>query len=588
MKRLLFVLPALACLLAFAACEKTGNESTDFLMWDSAVNTYDVDKGGEVAVSATITASGGLNTISVAIPAWSVTGAPKTDVIEVTGSPKTYEFTYTVKVDADAQIGQKTVAFTMKDHNNKEVKQDVIINVQSDKVLPVLTIITPENNADCSPDEDLVINITATDDLKMKSLAVVCEELELSETAVPEADPKSVTINKTLSLTGRNGTFVITVTATDDQLNVTTETRTIQILYSSKPRITANSSHSLCGVAGGTMPLDFKIESNPLHPIVSVSFKCSTLSLDKNYTPAENQWSYTLTEEFPVVTGDDLRNVPFTITAKNDIDEIGTYTGSLDIIKDVYMIGRATIAKEKQDMAVLMAKETGNSNVFTGITWVDVAGDGIKFLSKQSWEDFNWGLDANGNVVSPDSEFIPIGATGYHKVTFNPATREYTIAPYTVTDEPKSTMIYLNGHSFYLWDGSSWKMQEDWGAVEAFKTYPGNPHRFYIDIKTGLEGSNVCLFKIWGQETYADGEIFYSYHSEDMDGNGWDYHWWHFVGPLYIKDSFYKIPYYREDGRKETVMRLTVDTYLMYMSWMPLKEQFDAGWTIYPEVYTGW
>ena len=193
--------------------------------------------------------------------------------------------------------------------------------------------------------------------------------------------------------------------------------------------------------------------------------------------------------------------------------------------------------------------------------------------------------------MSPESSFIPAEGTGYYKCSFNPATWEYSLEPVTVSDEPVTDELYLNGNAFSYWNetAGAWAEVTDWAAVIPFKQHPDNPHCFYIDVKTGPEGSNVALWKIFGQ-TELEGEgLFYGVNDapDAAVGNSeWKYYWWEYCGPAYMYTTFEDTSYFREDGRKGAVMRLTIDTWLGYFSWMPLKEQQDAGWDIYPATYT--
>ena len=361
----------------------------------------------------------------------------------------------------------------------------------------------------------------------------------------------------------------------------------------SKPKITYEQEIPVCGVSGGTLPFRFKIESNGKHPLKTVQITCAALGIDETVQPEQTTSSWEMDHSVNLAEGIPAQqNVSFTIKAVNDIDGTAEYNGTLNVIENVYLIGRGTLALEKEGQAILMEQDAENPDVFSAVTWINKSGLGVKFLSERSWNAFNWGLGQDGNnIVSPESSFIPVNGTGYYRCSFNPTTWEYSFDPVTVSDEPVTEELYLNGNAFSYWDeaGQTWTPVPSWSGVVPFRQHPDNPHCFYIDVKTGPANSDVALWKIFGQTALEGEGLFYGVNAEPdtaPGGSQYVWQWWEYCGPAYRYSTFDDISYFKEGSRTDAVMRLTVDTWLGYMSWMPLKEQQDAGWEIYPELYT--
>lgn len=567
-------------MISLNSCQENISEES-LLTWDSETTSYRTDIGGEVFISAEIVATDGLDIIIADIPAWSAGGSPERETIEITGSPKKYTFNYEVSLPEDAEAGDHKLVFTLKDYAGKEYMQSIDVFVASDDIQPELEIISPENEIEVFPDGTVVFDVRATDNLKMKEVVILCEKLGFNRTFVPEENDKSVYANCEVDLNNcAPGNYEFVIKAVDAQLNETVITRTIKAVWSSKPRIHYEQSVPVCGVSGGSLPFKFKIETNEKHPLKTVKILCPALSIDESVQPETGTWSFAMNHiiSLPQETPGQ-RNLEFNVIATNDIDESTEYKGTLHIFDKIYLIGRGTLAFEKQGSAIPMQQETENPDVFSAVTWINKVGLGVKFLAAPSWDDFNWGLDASGeNIVSPESNFITTEKTGYYKCRFNPVTWEYSLTELTVSDAPETDELYLNGNAFwYKNESGDWVEQGDWSAVLPFKKHPANPHCFYIDVKTGPEGSNVALWKIFGQPTYEGTGLFYAINADASDAGQWMYHWWEYCGPYYKYSTFDETAYFREDGRKDEVMRLCVDTWLGYMSWMPLTEYEAAG-----------
>ncbi len=377
-----------------------------------------------------------------------------------------------------------------------------------------------------------------------------------------------------------DGGEAVAVKATDNKVAAAPSTIVnLNDLSSSAPTIERVGVSPLCGVAGGTVPFEFTIATNSI-PLSNIVISCEALSLNEVIVPEGNSKSYDLKKEIAVASGVSLRNAAYKVVVTNTMGQSAEYEGTLNIIDRVYAIGTGTMAKEKVGQALPMTQSQTNPNEFEFITWINVVGEGVKFLSAPSWEDFNWGLNENGSIVSPQSDFIRTESTGYHKFTFNAATWKYKVEKVEAPATPATSELWLNGW-LYEWDGQQWCERGWWDRQ--FKVHPDNPHCFYFDMKTGPEGSNVAVWKI---RERLDGGRYYGFNSSEEPGGNWNYYWWEKAAPYYIYDSGDKVPSFREDGRKNAVMRLMVDTFTGHMSWMPLKEQVDAGWTIYPPMYT--
>lgn len=577
-----FTLPCLAIGLMAMSC-KSNQEQPLLLEWGGGDTVFSTDVGVDVMVQSDVLSSEGLNTIEVELPAWSAGEDATTELLEITGSPRKYSLKYEVPVSEKAAVGEHIVKFRLSDWAGNSAVQEVTVNVKGDNVNPELTMTSPENGIELMMDETVMFSALATDDLKMKDVVISCPALGYEQTFLPSFDARKVEVNHEYRAGEQFGEFEFIITATDAQMNSVRQSVTIRIVqFSSKPRIEKLGCNPVCGVSGGTLPLRFRIAANESHPLTSIVFKCAALSIEEIIAPGVWSYEMNLNLSVPAATPGQ-RDLEYCIVAVNDKSETTEHKGTLNIFDKVYAIGRGTMAKEKQGYAIPMTRSASDPNEFEFVTWINAVGDGVKFLSERSWDAFNWGVNSEGEIVSPESGFIKTEATGYHKFTFNPTTWTCRVEPVTVPDTPETGQLWLYGQ-FNEWDGSAWQWR-DWWYVQ-FRRHPENPHCFYIDVKTGGEGTNVALWKVGAQS--GDG-TFYGFNEPDMnvyDGQLWDYHWWENIAAYHKYASYTKVPYYREDGRKDTVMRLVVDTYLGYMSWMSLKEQVDAGWTIYPPMYT--
>ena len=589
------MLSAALLLLPLQGCQENLTEEWQ-LSWNSETLSYRTDIGGDVYISAEITATDGLDIITVDIPAWSSSVEAEREVIEITGSPRKYSFNYEVQLPDDAEVGEYGLSFTLLDYSGNEYVQKIDVIVASDDIKPELEILSPEEGAEITPDGTVTFEVSASDNLKMKEILISCEKLAFEESFLPVDNEKEVTVDYSIDLNEyapELGDYEFVIKAVDAQLNDTSAVRTVKVAYSSKPRITYGQRIPVCGVSGGTLPFRFKIETNDEHTLKSVQIICGAIGLNETVLPEqetslwEMDYSVNLSEGIPA-----QQNVSFTLKAVNDIDETTEYTGTLNVIENVYLIGRGTLALEKEGQAILMEQDAENPDVFSAVTWINRSGLGVKFLSEPSWNAFNWGLDSEGdNIVSPESNFIPVNGTGYYKCSFNPVTWEYSLESVTADEEPITTELYLFGDVFSYWNESegAWTQIPGWSGIAPFKRHPDNPHCFYIDVKTGPANSDVALWKIFGQTALEGEGLFYGVNAEPdtaPGGSQYVWQWWEYCGPAYRYSTFDDISYFKEGSRTDAVMRLTVDTWLGYMSWMPLKEQQDAGWEIYPELYT--
>lgn len=186
----------------------------------------------------------------------------------------------------------------------------------------------------------------------------------------------------------------------------------------------------------------------------------------------------------------------------------------------------------------------------------------------------NWGLNNKNELVSADSEFIKPSTAGYYKLTFNPVDWTYTATKYTVNEDPKHSEMYIFGHRFKYKDATGWKDLNNWNDPMVKMTqYPTNPHRFYLDIMTGPAQINGnwerrAIFKFAAQNNFNDGGSYYGI--KDTSDDKWV--WWEYSGPIYQFTKAGEAPNLVEDSRSDAEMRIVIDTYLMYMSWMPLDQ----------------
>jgi hypothetical protein len=606
MKRSLFLVPFMA-LLTLVGCKKGPETSTDVEApkWEAAADAYFGDIGETITVTATVIAKAGLDRIEVTIPAWNLDGKADTDEILATGSPKSFPVSYEVKIPETAAIGEKTFVFTMYDAKGQTSAQNVTVTVKDDNTAPMLQITSPEEDAVLSPNQQLSFVMVATDNLKMRDVVISCDDIEFEETFTPTAaNPATVSVNYNLPLTDMSGEYTFKIVATDASGNEATESRKISVLFDSKPRIVNNLPHDILGVVGGTAIVDFLIESHQLHPLTEVTISIPALEMSQSMPLEAEQWQVELKMEIPVpaeISDDMTRNIAYSITAKNDVEsETTVHNGTINLFKQIFMVGRGTMAREKASYAIPLTQSTENPNVFEGLTWIDVVGDGIKLMDSRVagdvTPDFIWGLDSDGKVISNNTDLNAEGCNyfvtankGYHKITFNPATWEYTLEQHTAPAVGKHELVHLNGARWLWWDETNniWiDWGDNWGGVMPMKHHPDTPHRFYVDIRTYSTDEIACLFRFFGQADYSTpGGIYYGV--TDVEIGAWVDIWWEWAGPLYERDTYEKCSYLCGKGRMNALTRITFDSYLGQFSWISLEEELSWGWEVYPPKYTG-
>lgn len=540
----------------------------------SDTTEYYAEKGLSVNIKAKVIAENGIKDIYVTIEAWKDGDSAIQEVIHVKGSPKIYDLSYVITIPEDAASRENTVTFVMEDYQGIRKEYKVTVFAKDDLEEPTMTIDSPFDGQSFSPMDKLQFRIMVTDNLKMGHVTITCDEISFSKTYTPSpSDPSSIIIDDELALDNLAGEYTFTITATDAQNNSVTETRKIGVMIPSLPGVYNLMDHEICGVSGGSIKFKFNIVTSYEHQITEVKLECSDLAISKTYTPGTSEFD--LEEEFSVASGIGYtRNIPLKITAKNDIGEESVWEDVCHIIKDVFIVGKGTLARENEGQAIPM-QLSSTQNEFEAITWVEKAGDGFKFLSATTWNDFNWGLNTKNELVSTDSEFIKPLAAGYYKLTFNPVDWTYTATEHTVTEAPKHSEMYIFGHCFKYKEGTDWKDLNGWNDPMVKMTpYPTNPHRFYLDIMTGPEQVNGnwerrAIFKFAAQNNFNDGGSYYGMQS--TSGEKWV--WWEHAGPIYPFTTAADAPYLVEDSRSNAEMRIVIDTYLMYMSWIP-KDQY--------------
>ncbi len=561
--------------LLFAYSCQDDPESLQYYGFEVSSDTseYYGEKGLNVNVKAEVTAGNGIKDIYVTIGAWKDGDSETQDVIHVKGSPKIYELSYVINIPEDAASRENTVTFVIEDYQGAKKEYKITVFAKSDEEKPTMVIDKPLDGQSFTPKDKLQFKIMVTDNLKMGEVTIVCDDIDFSKTYTPSpSDPSSITIDDQLALEELSGEYTFTITATDAQNNSVTETRIIGVKIPSKPSVYKSMDHEICGVSGGTIKFSFDIVTNYEHQITEVKLECSGLGINETYNP--NTSEYKLESEFDVAADKGYtRNLPVKITATNNSGEVTEWEGECHIIKDVFIIGKGTLAREKEGYAIPMKQNSSTPNEFEAITWIENVGDGFKFLSAKSWNDFNWGLNNNNELVSAESDFIKTTTTGYYKLTFNPVDWTYTATEYTVEDAPAHSEMYIFGHRFKYKEGTEWKDLNGWNdPMVKMIPYTGNPHRFYLDIMTGPEQVNGqaerrAIFKFAAQSNYEDGG---SYYGIDTSNDKWV--WWEYSGPIYHFDKAGKTPNLIEDSRGNAEMRIVIDTYLMYMSWMPIDQ----------------
>lgn len=562
MKKILIIAAALS-ILSLAGCK----EDPEPLHYEgfSIETTNDViqaDRGETLVLEGNVICQNGVRSIDVLIGAWTGEGSETRETIEVTGSPKTYQLSYIVDIPIDAEVETCDVKFTIHDYAGASIEHTFRIALKEDTEAPTLNILSPSDNQNISPHDPLSLEAVARDNLALKEFVVRCDELGLDKRYEPSSELSVISVRDDVDISEANGEYTITFSATDLNGNTTEESRTIRILVASKPEIRPQETGSGYASPGGKIGFALQLSTNIEHTLTQVTIVSAALGIDETLTPDSD--TYLLEREYTIPSDFGIKECPITVTVRNDIDETNELTLYYNTLDQLYVIGTATMAKQKESKALPMTRQTEDPNLYTLTTWVDASGDWFKILSEPSWNGvLNLGLDESGEKLANSDRTVPINATGYHTITFDLSTWEYTVEPYDAPQSGAYPEMYVSGQDFSYRKDGVWTAVGSWDEMIPLTPYPGNPHRFYIDIIC-----RKCVFGLSAQPNKEDGGTFFGIPGDP----GWKWVWWEFVEPLVAKTSDAEIAKPKEDGRENNIMRITVDTHLNLISWLESQE----------------
>lgn len=440
----------------------------------------------------------------------------------------------------------KVSTITLTGNNNESIAGEVVVKASSES--------TP----------DVQLNGTG------KSITLTCTDLvQLNETeatafyiALPEVKFEggfTVSVNNTYTIKttkersiNRSGLLImapIEVEQDNSQLSV--------------ERMDQKSGYV---VPGGKYDYTLKFNTNGNSSFATVKVSCSDLNLDETIQANGSEYVHNSVIAIPSdATLDKTYTVTVTATSNKgkSVSEILSFTV---VEGKVYLVGAASISKGKLGKTPAMTQNPENLNEFTTSIWADKGANWFKFVSSTpDWSaKFNFGLNDEDKIINDGgSATIGLNAQGYYKVTFNMATWEYSATLYEASTETAYPEIYITGENFkYLNENGEWTDFSNWSWLK-MNPYPGNPHRFYIDI--------VCyksVLAFGAQPNFGDGGTFFG-----IEGNtGWNWVWWEHVSPLVITNTAGSVPQLKEDSRNGEVMRAIIDTHLGVLSWLPASE----------------
>ena len=150
-----------------------------------------------------------------------------------------------------------------------------------------------------------------------------------------------------------------------------------------------------------------------------------------------------------------------------------------------------------------MQRQPG-TNQFVYKTHVEAANEGFRFWGgtfSVNAEDRkvtavpvrSCGKKDGSNMVEGSETFITTNGTGYYIITFDPVTLAYTVeSDISVPATPEESGMYSQVNFLTYKSGNNW-VNADWNFIQ-LNPFPGNVHRFYIDIKTNGTGWEQVFF----------------------------------------------------------------------------------------------
>lgn len=557
----------LASMLLLISCVEMPQELV-YKGFTSKVESEEIitDLGETVLLKSDVICENGLKEVEAKFYGWSEGGSPATEKIIVTGSPKTYEFTYTLDVPTYVSVSQTRIEFYMRNYRGEEIVQTFVLKINADTEEPSLTVVSPIANQVLSPNAPLVVQATSRDNIALKHMKIESSALEISKTIYPQDEKHTISATEQFNVQARNGEYELVVSAEDMSGNVASETVKIKILEGTKPEIIRTDSNKDYVAAGAAFEFSFRASTNSECVIESVMVVSSDLGANLSFEPDLDEFEQTCRIDVPRNIGT-RSNIPVKISAKNNYGEVTTFTIYVSVLEKLYVVGSAVMCYGKEGKAMAMTQDENNRNVFYIDTWVDAQQSWFKILSEPAWNGIlNLGLNETGDKVINDGEsgYMRAADSGYHRIFFDLSSWEYSVA--ALSDVPavgEYENIYLYGENFSYKSNGTWTAPTAWETMVSLKRHPDTPHRFYLDV--------ICYKSVLGfaaQDNKDEGGVFFG-----IEGDaGWKWVWWEHISELVVKNKEEETAKMKEDSRDNTVMRVIIDTYLNKISWLEAAE----------------
>lgn len=541
---------------------------------------YVFPSGSTGSVEAKVVAEKGLKAVKVKINPWSAGGVGSEEVMQVKGSPKTYDLIYSFIIPDDADEDNE-ITFTLEDYSGATIEYKVNVTTLLDEIPPVVVVtkpIAPDNKY--SPVEKVPFIIRVTDDKKIKEAILSCEALAYNRKFLPaEEGAEVIEINEAINIP-EEGNYTFRLSAYDAQGNVTEEAIDFTISVGSKPAVVNLKTGTLTGVAGGKLPFGFRISTDGEHTITKVEVRITSddAATVKSYTPGQQIYELNDALDIPITADAHVNDLKLEVIATNNIDETTAYSENCSIIKNVYIFGKGIVSKEHMEYSMMMEHQAG-TNDFTYKTYIEDESEGFRFWTGSISVDAaskervakpttSWGKKETGTVEENSPAYIMTAGKGYYVVTFDPVALVYTVA----VDEnvPLSAtypQVYSQVNNLLYRSGIDW-VAANWNFI-LLNPFPGNVHRFYIDVKTNSAGNDweQAFFGLAAQP--GDKGTMFSV----PPGGGYTYGFNGFASNLQKETDWGASGKLSEKGTclKGTKFRLVVDTYLMQLGWMPIE-----------------
>lgn len=567
MKKMKVQLLCIVSMLFMISCVETPQGLEYFGFTSTAVSDTVVANLGEtILLKSNIICENGLKEIEGKFYGWSEDSSPATELIPITGSPKTYEFSYALDIPNQVSINQTRIEFYIRDYQGGEIMQkfDIVINADSDK--PSLSVVSPHENQVFSPNSPMTIEVSAMDNIALKQLTIESQALDIYKTIYPSEEIRNISCKEEFDISSRDGKYEIVISAEDMSGNIETQKYNVIIMEGTKPELAIISTHSGYVAQGGKYELSFRASTNSKCTLESVTVTSYDLGVNLEFTPDAISFTQICSIDIPANIGSRM-NIPIQISARNNYGEVSNLTVYVSTIENLYIVGSAVMCYGKEGKALAMEQDADDKNIFTITTWVDAQQSWFKFLSEPSWGGMlNLGLSSEGDKIvnNGDSGYIRAQNTGYHVITFNISTWEYSVTSLVnVPTIGKYNEVYLYGENFSYKVNGNWVAIDSWETMIQLKQHPDTPHRFYLDVLC-----NKAVLGFAAQNNKNDGGVFFGIEGEP----GWKWVWWEHISDLIIKDKEADTAKLKEDSRQNTVMRVIIDTYLGTISWLEAAE----------------